>query len=395
MMTVWPWLVSGGGSPGGVPRDPRVDVVRGLALIFIFIDHLPANPLANFTLHAFGFADAAEVFVLLAGFGTALAFGSSWSSAGYGTAAARLLGRAAKLWVAHILVFVAAASLVATAAMRTGNPLYFELVNLLPLFNEPHTALADAILLSYQPHLMDILPMYILFLASFPLVAWLLRRSPIAALALSGSLYLVIAWTGFNLRNGPNAGEWFFNPIAWQFLFVIGAVAGAGAMAGVALPRSRALVAAAVLYCVFAFLVASRWSGLDVTAVSALVGVDWQLDINKTNLSAWRLVHVLALAYAFAVLVPAGAAFLGGRAAQAFALCGRRSLQVFCLGILLSVLGHIVILEFGSSWAVLTLVNGAGIALLFACAYAVDWYETLAAGKKPRVGARNVELASG
>lgn len=395
MMTVWPWLVRGGGSSGNVPRDSRVDVVRGLALIFIFIDHLPGNPLAKVTLHAFGFADAAEVFVLLAGFGTALAFGASWSSAGYGTAAARLLGRAAKLYVAHILVFVAAASLVATAAMRTGNPLYFELVNLLPLFNEPHTALADAILLSYQPHLMDILPMYILFLASFPLLAWLLSRSPLAALALSGSLYLAIAWSGFNLRNGPNAGEWFFNPFAWQFLFVIGAVAGAGAMAGVALPRSRALLAVALLYCVFAFLVASRWSGVDVSAVSALIGIDWQLDVNKTNLSAWRLVHVLALAYAFAVLVPAGAALLKGRAAHALALCGRRSLQVFCLGILLSVLGHIVILEYGSSVAVFALVNGVGISVLFACAFGVDWYEKLAEGKKPRAEPRTVELASG
>lgn len=395
MKSVSAWLLAGSGSPQGVPRDPRVDVVRGLALIFIFIDHLPANPLASFTLHAIGFSDAAEVFVLLAGFGTALAFGASWSSAGYGTAAARLLGRAAKLYVAHILVFVAAASLVATAAMRTGNPLYFELVNLLPLFNEPHTALADAILLSYQPHLMDILPMYILFLASFPLIAGLLRRSPLLALALSAALYLAAAWSGFNLRNGPNAGVWFFNPFAWQFLFVIGAVVGTGAMSGIALPRSKAVVALAALYCVFAFLVASPWSKLDVSSVSAWVGVDWQLDVNKTNLSAWRLVHVLALAYLFAVLVPAGAKFLTGRAAHALALCGRRSLQVFCLGILLSVSGHIVILEYGSSAVVYGLVNGVGIALLFACAAAVDWYERLAAGKKPRTGTRNVELASG
>jgi hypothetical protein len=49
-------------------RDLRIDFLRGLALLFIFIDHIPDNGLAHFTLRNFGFADAAEVFVLLAGF---------------------------------------------------------------------------------------------------------------------------------------------------------------------------------------------------------------------------------------------------------------------------------------------------------------------------------------
>jgi hypothetical protein len=45
-------------------RDSRVDALRGIALIMIFIDHLPSNPLSLVTLHSFGFCDAAELFVL-------------------------------------------------------------------------------------------------------------------------------------------------------------------------------------------------------------------------------------------------------------------------------------------------------------------------------------------
>jgi hypothetical protein len=48
-------------------RDTRIDFFRGIALISIFIDHIPGNEFAKFTLPNFGFADAAEIFVLLAG----------------------------------------------------------------------------------------------------------------------------------------------------------------------------------------------------------------------------------------------------------------------------------------------------------------------------------------
>ena len=56
-------------------RDPRIDVLRGVALMMIFADHLPGNPLSLITLRNFGFSDAAEVFVLLAGFSSMLAYG--------------------------------------------------------------------------------------------------------------------------------------------------------------------------------------------------------------------------------------------------------------------------------------------------------------------------------
>lgn len=62
----------------GAQRDLRIDFFRGLALLFIFIDHVPDNVLARFTLRNFGFADAAEVFVLLAGFSAVLAYGRTF-----------------------------------------------------------------------------------------------------------------------------------------------------------------------------------------------------------------------------------------------------------------------------------------------------------------------------
>ena len=46
------------------------DVFRGLALLMIFIDHIPGNVLSLIAKISrnFGFSDAAEIFVLLAAF---------------------------------------------------------------------------------------------------------------------------------------------------------------------------------------------------------------------------------------------------------------------------------------------------------------------------------------
>ena len=57
------------------PRDGRVDALRGVALLMMFVDHIPQNLLNRFTLRNIGFADAAEIFVLLAGFASMLAYG--------------------------------------------------------------------------------------------------------------------------------------------------------------------------------------------------------------------------------------------------------------------------------------------------------------------------------
>ena len=55
-------------------RDLRLDFFRGLALVFIFVDHIPNNLLAYFTLANIVFSDAAEIFVFLSGYTAALVF---------------------------------------------------------------------------------------------------------------------------------------------------------------------------------------------------------------------------------------------------------------------------------------------------------------------------------
>ena len=49
-------------------RDLRLDACRGLALWFIFIDHIPDNILAWLTLRNYGYSDSTEVFVFVSGY---------------------------------------------------------------------------------------------------------------------------------------------------------------------------------------------------------------------------------------------------------------------------------------------------------------------------------------
>lgn len=85
-------------------RDLRIDFFRGLALVFIFWDHIPHNPLGQVTPRNFGFSDAAEIFVFLAGYAAVLAYGKLLLRDGYAVACLRVLRRVWVLYVAHIFL---------------------------------------------------------------------------------------------------------------------------------------------------------------------------------------------------------------------------------------------------------------------------------------------------
>src|SRR5258708_30701694 len=65
-----------------------------------------------------------------------------------------------------------------------------------------------------------------ILLGVFPVVLLLLQRCLPLPLILSGALYLLTLRFGWQPHSYPDNEAWFFNPLAWQFLFVIGATAG-------------------------------------------------------------------------------------------------------------------------------------------------------------------------
>lgn len=349
-------------------RDLRIDFFRGLALIFIFIDHIPDNAWAAATLRNFGFSDASEVFVLLAGYSAGLAYRSMGERGDFRGAFARASRRASEIYVWHIGVFIASAILLFTAARLFQNADYVNNIAIGGLASDPLRTLGAAMMLHYQPNQMNILPMYVVLMLWLPVIIMLLRRSVALTLAISLGIWLVANLAGVNLPTHQREAGWFFNPFAWQLLFTTGAAASVLARRVAGHPR-RDVLAAAGAYVLFAFIVAAPWMQISWLPDGRLLSREIVEPMSKHDLSALRFAHVLALAYLVAALVPAHASWLRGGWAQVVQACGKHSLEIFSLGTLLSFLGWIALTELGSSPAAVLAVNVAGIAAMSAAAW--------------------------
>ncbi|TCZ52977.1 OpgC family protein [Roseicella aquatilis] len=371
-------LIRVGGSVGA-GRDLRVDFFRGLALWFIFIDHVPGNRLGELTLRNIAFCDATEAFVLLAGYAAGLAYGAALDRRGWPFAAASLLRRAGTLYVAHIFLFVVFAAQVGYSASILDSPAYLDELHLDPFREQPYDALLQALLLRYQPAFLDILPLYIALLVLLVPALPLLRRPPLL-LGASALLYAAARLLDLNLPNWLDGG-WFFNPFAWQLLFVTGAALGyvprpRGGPPGPApaVPLRPGLVLGCVILLLLGaavMLVAERapdWLALLPEDVAVLL-----TTFDKSALHPLRLASILALAYLLGHAVPRGAGWLRSQPAAPFVLMGQHGLPVFCTGIFLSFLGRLA-LEQSDRGPMQVVVNLGGWAALVAVGLVAAWY---------------------
>ena len=366
-------------------RDLRLDFFRGLALIFIFVDHIPENILSYFTIQAVEFFDAAEVFIFISGYTAALVYGQTLVSQGRLYATARILGRAWQLYVAHIFLFVMFIAEVSYTVTTFNNPMYNDEMRVGDFLNEPHVAIVKALLLEFQPTFLDILPLYILLLLIFPVVLLGLRSRPLIVLVPSFLLYLLVQVTDLSVPAYPEGHVWYFNPLAWQFLFITGAALGLpwrheqpwSRWARPVLPLAVTVVAAGLII-KLSWTIHGIWDPFPGLLLKEL----W--PVNKNNLSLIRVIPFFAAVAVVVIVVPANAAILRSSAAKPLVLCGQQSLEIFCLGILLSALGHFVLSEYDSAISIQLLVNLAGILVMCLTARMLDWYKTMGRTQIPR-----------
>ncbi len=365
--------------PGSEKRDLRLDFFRGLALFCIFIDHIPNNILAEFTMQSVMFADAAEVFILISGYTAGMVYGRVLERQGFLAAGSRVYQRLWQLYVAHIFLFVVYLAVVAYSEGVVNESIYAEELGAAGFLNEPGMALVAALLLQFQPALMGILPLYIVLLAVLPLVLVGFRSGAGVLLAASFALWL---WVQFDDRialaayPGPDR-PWFFNPFAWQALFLLAAWFGwRNGEGGVSWTSRRWLFWLAVVLSLAGFLIRFSWTWhhlYDPIPVLVSGKLLWPL-LGKTELGILRLANVLALALLVANLIPPRARFLAGSAAWPFLICGRNSLHIFCLGILLSVLGRFALNEFFGGMAMQFAISVAGVVIMIGFAALLEWF---------------------
>jgi hypothetical protein len=369
-----------------LPRDLRVDALRGLALVMIFIDHVPENLLSQLTLRNFGFADAAELFVLLSGFSSMVAYGGTFAREGLAEGLRRVLLRCLRIYVFQAVLLL-------VVLVMVGG--WYKYSGLVPEHGGPYVSsglngLRHGLTLQAQPSALNILPLYIVLLALFPLIYGLIRISPFVALLASGALWVVVnLYPSINLINWLDGQGWFFDPFAWQFLFVIGAL-GAVLLrrTGGDLPRPLWLRMAAWGYLAFALIAAAPWQ--------AWGWFDFRLILieipDKTTLAPLRLLDVLAL-MTLALGSTKFRALVQRPALWPLVVCGRHSLEVFSLSTVLAMLGHLVFRTYGVTVVTQVLVNGVGLALMIALAVALERRRRAAPATAPAAHSRDAQPA--
>jgi hypothetical protein len=372
-------------------RDLRLDLFRGLALWLIFLDHIPSNVVNWVTIRNYGFSDAAEIFVFISGYTAAFVYGRAMRERGVVVASARILRRAWQVYVAHIFIFVIFLAEIAYLTTSFDNPLYNEEMGVFDFMKEPGATLIQALLLKFKPVFMDVLPLYIVLLIGFPPVLWLLLRAPSLALALSVAVYAVAWEFSLNLPSYPT-GTWFFNPLAWQLIFVFGAWCGIGGATWIAsFLRSRWVVGLAAIYLLFAFAIVMTWYFPRYVQYIPKSLANWMYPIDKTNLDVLRFVHFLALAVITVRFIPVDWPGLKWRIFKPMILCGQHSLEIFCLGVFLSFLGHFTTVEISNSIPMQILISAVGILIMIAVAWLISWYKDIE-GRGP--GARSKPSAA-
>lgn len=362
-------------------KSNSVDFWRGVALVMIFINHVPGNILADYTMRNFAIADSADLFVFLAGWSMSYATGGPTEPESASRVIFRLVWRALQLYRAQLVITLLALAILAAAALHLQNPLFLEWNDAGLAFYDPVRGLLGLALLTHQLGYFNILPLYIVLLIMAPALILLARRTELGALALSLALYTTALFTDLTLPSWPSENQWYLNPLSWQLLLLMGFLCAERARADASFGQlARRLVPiAAVIVGVIAYVtVNGLWPDpLQVPEPRRLFLFD------KTYLSPPRIVSLLAVVVAFHRLFTVIEPLIGATGRWLCKL-GRNSLPVFAVGSLLTLVGQLARFIAGGSILADLVIIGLGLSLSGMTAWFVEWRSTQQSSSRSR-----------
>ena len=354
-------------------RDLRLDFARGIAIWFLFLDHIPNNVVSLLTVRNFGFSGATDLFVFAAGYAAAIFYGKMMLERGLVVTATRIFKRVWQLYAAYVVLFVIYVDTISHVAAQYAAPEIIAEFNVSGIIDHPIRILIHGLLLQAKPLNLDVLQLFIALMALFPFTLWGMFRWPTLTMIASLALYIAARVLDWNLASFPD-GRWYFNPFCWQLLFVLGvwcALVGGGLVRSVS--KLLPLRVAAVAYLLFALIVTIAGKNAELASFMP----DWLigsfLPNDRENIAPYRVLHLLALAFLFTRLVPNNAYGFGWKVLQPVLICGEEWLAAFCAGVFLSFAGQVLLLTGPNSLAMQIIVSAAGISIMTCVAYYVSW----------------------
>lgn len=371
--------------PAPRTRDASIDILRGLALLTITINHITGFTdrmhmvgMQFPTLTLWGFSSAAEVFFLLSGYLVGAVYFSADKDPSPLDFAGRVWRRAGKLYVYNLALFLVLVPLCIFSKDLARLSFYDYFIARGP------GSVVDFLLLYIQPYCLEILVTYMVLLATAPLFADLLRWNAFVAVAASAGLYWYAhQHPSFNMHGGSPIGDWLwnFNPASWQLVF-FGALA-AGRFRLLARIERRAegnwlwLISPVLIFTGLTLLFLSQqWFSYQV------------LYQSKIRIGPVRVAHALSVCWLIMSILWMWPRLQRTWLMRQCAIIGSNSLQTFVVSVALSYAAGFIWIEFAPN-------HDAYIALCLSSAGLLAGFANVYAARKARGTARPIEQTAG
>jgi hypothetical protein len=345
----------------------ELDILRGVLLLMMVVNHSP-SPLRRLTDQPLGFFSTAEGFVFVSAFLAGMLFQARSDRLGFEAARSAAVSRALRIYRMHLFTVLFAFCLGGFFLAQLPG-----MHNILdPFLKSPRTATYASLALIFQPPLMDILPMYILFSLLTPLAFWAAQRWGWKNVFLgSVSLWLLSQFRVRDLLMSTAKDFHFvnlgpFDLLSWQLLWIGGLIFGRSLHEKKPVHRLTVWWEVFLLILGIGFLV-GRW-------ITIYIDVDpsrefWFLE--KWHLGPLRVLNFFVVAWFVSKLLPVvnrWAATL-----RPLSLVGQNLLPVFASQICLSLI-ILGLLDTGEGAALLsTGLVLCQLATVFMIAWFFDW----------------------
>jgi hypothetical protein len=315
-------------------RRIELDALRGLMLVWITCTHLPTIA-STYVNQPFGFVSAAEGFIFLSALFTGRIYYRLAEHDGYRPMTIKLWVRTLRLYLYHALLLAFVFLVAVPIASRGNRP---GLHNLLDFYFDAgaRRAVTEAFILIYRPPLLDILPMYIIFLAFTSAALLLTRYIPWKTILWSAFVVWAMAQFGFRAEEHALVSKIIpthiplnemgsFDLWAWQFLWIVGIYLGVRWGRGdldIEIWTKRLMVPSIIVAASLFELRRALSNGNDLGPFEGL--------FDKWHLGPIRLMNFAAAAVVVILLQPV----LKPLALRPLVILGQASLQVFCVHLL-------------------------------------------------------------
>lgn len=347
-------------------RDHAIDILRGLALITITVNHITGfafglglKGMAFPTLSHWGFSSAAEIFFMISGYLVGAVYLRADRPFNLGRFGRVTAARAWKLYLYNGALFLMLVPLCWLSPMLAR-------LSFFRYFLEGGAPAWAGFALGYvQPYCLEILATYSLLLLLAPPIAWALVRWPAVTVVASAGLYaLAHQYSGLKLPGGTPAGDWRWNfsPASWQFLFFGSMAAGRfrllNKLREIFLRDSRWFWAAVALFTALTLLFLGQQH---MTALGIEYHVPWQ---SKVRVSPIRIVHALSVSVVVLGLLWRWPALQRSWIGRGIAGVGTASLQAFVASVVIAYVAGFIWIEFARGYVAYVLLCLLSIAAL-------------------------------